>query len=170
MFKTGDYVVHKADGLCRISAISTLDIPDGDSEKEYYYLIPAASPSSKIYVAVGTGESSMREPITRDEAEELIDSLPMMDVIPVQNEKQRASAYSEALTQNNCEALFRLVKTTYGRKAERVAKGRAATSMDEHFLKSAEAALYSELAYVLGINASNITSYIEERLVGNAMQ
>ena len=164
MYKAGDFVVHKIDGLCRISEISTLDMPDSDSSTEYYFLVPTESPSSKIYVAVGSGESSLREPISHDEAVQLIDSLPEIEQLPVPNEKLRQSAYNQALIQNDCQTLFSLIKTTYARKAERLSRGRSATSMDERFLKSAEKALYSELSYALGMKPDKITDYITSRL------
>ena len=164
MFKTGDYVVHRADGLCLITNISTLDIPDCDKEKQYYYLTPTDSPNSRVYVAVGSGDTSLREPISESEALELIDSIPTLDCITVENEKQRSSAYSRALVQNDCHELFRLLKTTYERKAERVRRGRTATSVDEHFLKSATHALYGELSYALGINEDSIPELIQSRI------
>ncbi len=163
MFKTGDFVVHKADGLCRICDISTLSL-DSFDDTQYYFLEPIYSPSSKVYVAVGQGENTMREPITRKEAEKLIDSIPDISELSIENEKLRQNAYSQALVKNDCQELFRLIKTTYYRKAERIAKGRTATTVDEHFLKSAENALYSELSYVLGIDADNVVGYIEEKL------
>ena len=163
MFNTGDYVVHKNDGLCKITEISTLNIPDCDNEKQYYFLTPIDSPNSRIYVAVGSGDSSLRAPISEDEALELIDSFPSLDTLSVENEKQRQNAYSAALIQNDCEQLLRLIKTTSIRKAERVSKGRSATSVDEHFLKSARKALYSELSYVLGIQEDSMPDFIQAR-------
>lgn len=164
MFKTGDYVVHKNDGLCVITDISTLDIPDCDKTKKYYFLTPKDCPSSRIYVAVGSGDSSLRTPISESDALALIDSIPELDEITVENEKQRQHAYSQALVQNNCVELFRLIKTTYERKRERVRKGRSATTVDEHFLKSARHALYSELSYALGVDEDNMTEFIDARI------
>ena len=164
MFNTGDYVVHRNDGLCQITEISTLNIPDCDHEKKYYFLTPTDSPNSRIYVAVGSGDASLRTPISEDEALELIDSFPSLDTLSVENEKQRQNAYSKALVQNDCEQLLRLIKTTATRKAERVRKGRTATSVDEHFLKSARRALYSELSYVLGVQEDSMTEFIQARV------
>ena len=164
MYKTGDYVVHKVDGLCKITDISVLDIPDCDNTKKYYYLIPTESPSSKIYVAVGTGEASLRDPLTEKEALDVIDSYNDLDEISVESEKNRQSAYSEALVQNDAKELLRLIKTTRTRKTERLKKGRTATTVDEHFLKSAEHALYGELKYVLGIEDNNMVDFIKARI------
>ena len=58
---------------------------------------------------------------------------------------------------------MRLIKTTRTRKSERLKKGRAATTVDEHFLKSAEHALYGELAYVLGVEG-NMVDFIKARI------
>ena len=164
MYNTGDYVVHKNDGLCRITEISTLDIPECDNQKKYYFLTPTDSPNSRIYVAVGSGDASLRTPISENEALELIDSFPSLDTLSIENEKQRQHAYSAALVQNDCEQLLRLIKTTSIRKEERVRKGRSATSVDEHFLKSARRALYSELSYVLGIQEDSMIDFIQARV------
>ncbi|SKB50495.1 transcriptional regulator, CarD family [Lachnospiraceae bacterium] len=164
MYKTGDFVVHKVDGLCRITDISSLDIPDCDKTKQYYYLIPTECPTSKIYVAVGSGDASLRDPVTHDEALSLIDSIPDLDEIDVENEKYRQKEYNKALVQNDAKELFRLIKTTHMRKLARLSKGRSATSVDEHFLRSAEHALYSELSYALGIEEDEMSDFIEARL------
>ncbi|MBO6148473.1 MAG: CarD family transcriptional regulator [Lachnospiraceae bacterium] len=164
MYNVGDYVVHKVDGLCQISEISSLDIPDVDQTKQYYFLIPTLSPASKIYVAVGTGESSLRDPVTHDEALALIDSIPELPELSVDNEKTRQNTYNQALAQNDVKELFRLIKTTYSRKQDRLSKGRTATSMDEHFLKSAQHALFSELSYALGMESDSMDEFIEKRL------
>lgn len=164
MYKTGDYVVHTADGLCLITNISTLDIPDCDKEKKYYFLTPTDSPNSRVYVAVGSGDKSLREPISEREALELIDSIPTIDEITVENEKQRSSEYCKALVTNDCHELIRLLKTTYERKAQRVRRGRSATSVDEHYLKSATHALYGELSYALGVQEDTIPELIQSRI------
>ncbi len=165
MYKTGDYVVHKVDGLCKITDISGLDIPDCDNDIKYYYLIPTESPASKVYVAVGSGEASLRDPLTEKEALDVIDSYNELDEISVESEKNRQNAYSQALVQNDATELMRLIKTTLKRKNERLKKGRTATTVDEHFLKSAEHALYGELAYALGIESgNNMVDFIKARI------
>lgn len=164
MYKTGDFVVHKVDGLCQITNISSLDIPDCDHNKQYYYLIPTDCPTSKIYVAVGSGDATLREPVTHDEALDLIDSIPELDEISVENEKNRQSEYNKALVQNDARELCRLLKTTHARKEARIRKGRTATSVDEHFLRSAEHALFSELSYALGVDEKEMNEFIEDRL------
>ena len=81
-----------------------------------------------------------------------------------ENEKNRQNAYSAALVQNDAKELMRLIKTTLTRKNERLKKGRTATTVDEHFLKSAEHALYGELAYALGIEGGNMVEFIKARI------
>ncbi len=164
MYKTGDFVVHKIDGLCRITDISSLDIPDCDQKKQYYYLIPTDCPTSKIYVAVGSGDASLRFPVSHDEALNLIDSIPDLDEIDVENEKNRQKEYTKVLALNDARELCRLIKTTLARREERLRKGRAATSVDEHFLRSAEHALFSELSYALGVDEEDMSDFIESRL------
>lgn len=166
MYKIGDYVIHKARGLCRIENISTLDFDYVDKERLYYLMIPTAGAAARIYVPVESGDTVLREPITKAEALKLIDDLPGMKDLKIEVEKQRENIYRDAIKEDDCRALFSVIKTTYRRRADRMAQGRKGTAIDERYMKSAEDVLYSELSYSLKIDRAEVADFITQR-IGN---
>ncbi len=164
MYQIGEYVIHRADGLCKITDISTPTLTNIEEGKKYYFLIPQSNPRSKVYVAVGSGEDSIRRPLSHDEALELIDSLPEIGNITVENEKLRERTYNHALVKNDCSELFRLIKTTTERNKQRHEKGHMGTAVDESYLKAARKVLYSELSFALGIQPGDVTEFIDSRI------
>ena len=164
MYNTGDFVVHGRDGLCEITEISSMDLIGEGNERDYYILVPVNNPKSRIYVPVGTGETTLRAPLTEKEALEIIDELPSIEALRIENEKTREKDYNSAIIKNDCVELFKLIKTTYTRNMERRAKGHTATAIDESYYKTAVKALHSELGYALGIGAEEMENFIEQRL------
>ncbi len=164
MYNTGEFVVHGRDGLCEITAIESMDLIGEGNERDYYILVPVTNTKSRIYVPVGSGENKLRAPLTEKEALKIIDELPEIEALPIENEKTREKDYNTAIIKNDCLELFKLIKTTYTRNMERREKGHTATAIDESYYKTAVKALHSELGYALGINAEDMEGFIEKRL------
>ena len=87
-----------------------------------------------------------------------------MDLIWVENEKQRELTYKECLKQNTCEDYVRIIKTLYLRKQDRLSKGQKVIGLDERYLKQAEEFLYGELSIALGIKKEEVQAYITEEI------
>lgn len=167
MYSIGDYVIHKSRGLCRIVDIATLDFDDVDRNRLYYFMIPEGSTSSRIYVPVESAEAAFRKPITREAALKLIDELPYLDDVKIEIEKQRENIYKDAIKDDDCRELFRLIRTTHRRRADRMAHGRKSTAIDERYMKAAEDVLYGELSYSLKVDRKDIDKFITQRLEGS---
>ena len=164
MYGIGDYVIHRTRGLCRIVDISTLDFDEVDKDRLYYFMVPDGSTSSRIYVPVESAEAVFRDPISKEEALKLIDELPYLDDVKIEIEKQRENIYKDAIKDDDCRELFRLIRTTYRRRADRIAHGRKSTAVDERYMKAAEDVLYGELSYSLEIDRKQVAEYISQRL------
>ena len=85
-----------------------------------------------------------------------------MELVWLENDKQRESTYKEYLSNNSCEDCVRIIKTLYLRKQDRLSKGQKIISLDERYLKQAEDFLYGELAVALGIEKQEVQAYITE--------
>lgn len=164
MFNIGEYVVYGTVGVCTVEDITTLDMRDVPKEKKYYVLVPLSTKSNRIFAPVDHTKVPMRKIITKDEAIKLIDSMPELEDIQIDNPKLTDAIYKETLKTCEVIAYARVIKTLYKFNKKRVEQGKKITASGEKFLRIAEDALYSELAIVLSIERNDVPKYIGERI------
>lgn len=164
MYKVGDCVVKADTGICRITDIVYLDGTDVDKNKKYYLLVPFSDDKMKIYVPVDSIVSNLRRAISCSEAWNMIEDIPKIDAVHIENEKQREQKYKEAIRSCEPEQWISIIKTMYFRKQKRSIQGKKNTAMDEHYFKVAEKYLYSELAYAIGKNESEMSQLIADTI------
>lgn len=164
MFEVGEYIVYGSKGVCQIEGITHLDISGADKERVYYVLAPVGDPSGKIYAPTDNQKIAMRRVITKEEADQLIKELPKIEMLWVQDEKQRENKYKEALRTCDYRAWVSIVKTLHFRMKERTAQGKKVTALDEKYMRMAENELYSELSLSLGIPKNEMEGYIKTQL------
>ena len=128
MFKIGDYVAHYKEGVCEVMSIGKLDISCSDKKKEYYTLKPLYDAGGTLYTPVENEKRQIREVITSEEAQALIDDMLNIETIGVTDEKRRELFYREALLRNECRDWIAIIKTSYMRKMKRIALGKKAIS------------------------------------------
>ena len=102
----------------------------------------------------------MRAVLTKEEADVLIENIPVIEELWVGNDKLREEKYKETMRSCDCRDWIKIIKTLYMRKKERIAQGKKTTAMDEKYLRMAEENLYSELSFVLGIPKEQMEGYI----------
>lgn len=137
---------------------------DVDKNKKYYLLVPFSDDKMKIYVPVDSTVSNLRKVISCNEAWNMIESIPKIDAVQIENEKQREQKYKEALGSCDPEQWISIIKTMYFRKQKRNIQGKKNTAMDERYFKLAEKYLYSELAYAIGKNESEMSQLIADTI------
>ena len=159
-YEIGDYVMKPMTGVCRIDQIMSLDMDGVSREKLYYLLVPMNEQHEKIYVPVETADFSMRKCISQEEARKLIEEIPQIEVIWIDNEKMREQQYKEAVKKNDPYALVSVIKMTYQRKKARLEQGKKSTAADERYFQTVENLLYAELGLALGKPANEISHLI----------
>lgn len=164
MFQKGDYVVCGNKGVCTVEDITTLDISGVDKAKLYYILKPQYIAASTVYVPVDSGATSMRAILTKNEAQELVNSIPQLPSLEIQNEKLVEQEYRVCMRSNKCSEWVKLIKTIYCRKQKRLEAGRKETSVDSKYFKLAEDNLYGELAVALDMPKEAVCQYIADKL------
>lgn len=164
MFKKGEYVVCGNNGICKVMDVTTLNMAGAPKERLYYILKPVYAEASTVYIPVDNHKVALRAALSAEDAHALIEKIPSLDLVWVENEKQRELTYKECLRQNTCEEYVRIIKTLYLRKQERLAKGQKIIGLDERYLKQAEDFLYGELAVALGIEKKGVEEYITEEI------
>ena len=160
MFEIGDYVIYKNNGVCEVR--DTIYMGNGKEARRYYVLFPVKEKDAKIYTPVDNNSSVMRKIITKNNVMSLIRMIPDIEPLCIEDEKKRESIYKEVIRTCDCRELVSLIKTIWIRNKERHAKGMKSTVIDERYFKKAENNLYSELAIAIGIDQSDVPSYIAE--------
>lgn len=164
MFQVNDYIIYGESGVCLIAAITTPPISGVDKDKNYYVLHPCNTLGKTIYTPIDNDKVSMRKILTKLEAEKVINRIPFLDSIWIDNEKFREGIYKKEMRTYNCEAWIKIIKTLYLRKAERKAEGKVLTATDEKYSKAAESFLYKELSLSLGITLEEAKTLIEGKI------
>ena len=107
----------------------------------------------------------LRGIITREEAERLIDEIPSIETLSIENEKFREDSYKKCIRTCECRDLLRIIKTIYVRKqAKYYLMAKKQPTTDERYLKLAEDHLYSEFSMLLDIPKEHMADYIEQRV------
>lgn len=162
MYKIGECIIYGNNGVCKVDSICTMG--SGKDVQDYYCLIPASDSSGKIFTPINNDKVIMRRVLSKEEAMALIESIPDIEQLNIEDEKQRESGYKQAIHSCDCRELVRVIKTMYFRKKERLAKGMKSTVIDDRYLKEAENNLYSELALAMGKDKSEIPEYVIGRI------
>jgi len=162
MFEKGNFVINTTNGICEIKDIVTMNM--SGTNKDYYLLVPLAEKTAKIYIPVDSAGKRIRLVMQETDAWNLIKEIKNVHETYIENDKEREKVYKEALSSGDPIRLVGIIKTLFLRKKERIDAGKKNTALDEKYFKLAETQLHSELAFVLGVDRSNITELIASNL------
>ncbi len=165
MFKVGDYVMYKTEGVCKIEQITTMDnFPKDKQKKLYYVLSPIKDAGLKIYSAVDNTMIPRRPIMSEQEARNMVEAMADIPELEIENEKYREEHYKKALKSCDCREWIRIVKTIYLRRQGRFAEGKKSTAIDDHYQKSAEELLLEELSVSMNMSKEEVEQYIKSHM------
>lgn len=164
MFEIGEYIVYGNTGVCKVAETSTMAVPGTKTDKLYYTLEPVYDKGCRLFTPVDNQKVKMRPVLTKKEADELIGKIKEIELLWVNDEKNREQIYKDAIRTCNCVEWVRIIKTLYLRKQSRLAEGKKVTSSDAKYLHMAEESLYGELSIVMGIPKDEMEKYITSRV------
>lgn len=166
MYHPGDMIIYGGEGVCRVDAVGTPEIPGTDPGKTYYTLSPLYR-TGKVFIPTDTAVF-MRPVISRPEAEELVRRIPEIQASIYENRNLRLlnEHYQEILQSHSCEDMLLLIKGVYAKRKEVQAQGKKPGLVDERYMKRAEELLYGELAVALDIPKDEVCSYIAQVIEG----
>ncbi len=162
MFQIGEMIVCDHNGVCRVLAVT--EMPALREGVLYYELEPVYSKGSRIYVPVDTEKLVMRRVSTAEEGEALLDEIPQIETIGIENEKKREEQYREVARRYDCRGWVRIIKTVHMRRKSRGLEGKKITYVDEKYMKLAEENLYGEISIPLKIEKDRVGEYIRSRV------
>lgn len=119
---------------------------------------------SVIYAPVEIKGTVVRAVMNREEALELIDSIPNIEELWIRDEKSRENSYKDAIKGCDSRELVRIIKTIYTRGRSRMAEGKKITVADNKYFKLAEENLYGELAVSLSMSRDEAKDFVTEHV------
>lgn len=152
MYKVGDVVVYKRD-VCRINEIKEKYFKNTD-----YYVMSLIDDDSLV-INIPVDNSDIRNVISKKGALELINKMPDIKIIDIQD-KNIENEYKSLLYTQKIEDLVSIIKSSYLRNNERVANNKKVSEKDENYFNKAEKFLYNELSVSLNMSYDETKEYI----------
>lgn len=165
MFQEGEYIIYRNTGVCKVAKIDVPDdFPAAASNVLYYHLAPIHG-SGIIYIPVDS-KVFMRPVITKEQAMELISTIPSIKEFPDYCKDQRALAehYKAQLQTHDCTVLIQLIKNIHCKNQELNARGKTVGKTDIQYMKQAENFLHEELSIALDIPFDEVPTYIRKQI------
>ncbi len=164
MYELGDLIIYGRTGVCVVEDICSKRL-SGEKEDRLFYTLKPLYQKCEISTPVDSKVFS-RPVISRQEAEELIASLPKLEAEPYHNRNlnQLRDYYRQRIESFDCRELALLGISIHRKKLEAESVKRKLGAVDERFMKEAEDLLFGELAAVLDIERSDVGGYIKSAL------
>ena len=163
MFSIGDLVIYGNNGVCQVMGVSAPHLMGAADDRLYYELKPYQK-DGRIMTPVENQKIPMRPILNEQEANQLIEEIPDIEMLWIENDKVREAQYKECIRSADCRQWISIIKTLYNRRLERQRQGKRMTATDERYLKQAEEYLYSELSIPLGLPKEKVEDFIIDNI------
>lgn len=160
MFKIGDLILYSSHGICRVDDIC--DMTYLGTTKKCYVLHPMKDSKLTISTPVDNDKVTMLELLSRNEAEEILESfkLPGMEWIDIDN--QRSEMYSDIVKKGKRKEIAMIVNSLIRKKKDMESRGKRFWEKDRRMLTSIENVLFEELAFSLNSTSEEIEKKVNE--------
>lgn len=156
MLNIGECVIYGSHGLCKVRDILVPSFLERGKEKQYYMMISAVDAGSVLYVPVDGAEDKIREVMSADYAEGLMDEIEEIEEVELPEGKKAEATILEIIKHNVADEMMGLVKSLRKIKAIREAEGKKFATLNEKYLNIAEKLLYTEMAFSLQTEKDDI--------------
>lgn len=164
MYKKGDYIVYGSNGPCLVVDVTRLSIPGCDKKRKYYVLRPVNSDRSMIYSPVDNDKVTIREVMSKEEAEKVLAEIPEIDQITVKSEKFREEQYKDIIKGSDVKECIGMMKALISKRKKRISQGRKFTTVDERYLRETNDILSNELSIALGQDKETAEALLREKM------
>ena len=103
--------------------------------------------------------------MTMEQLDQLLCSEEVRQDSWIADENQRKQHYRELITSGDRLSLLRMVRSLHRHKEQQREAGKKFHLSDENFLRDAERLLNSEFSMILGIDAKEVGTYIQSKLL-----
>ncbi len=155
MFKIGDSVVYRSEGVCVVSDIRSESFGGIGKSEEYYILTPVNDKKSTVFVPVNNERltSMMRRLLNADELSTVIDGLRDERIEWVSDSRARSNVFREMLSSGDRRQLIILLNTVSERVDALREAGKKVGSTEANAYMKAERLLYEEFAATTDIQS-----------------
>ena len=164
MLNIGECVIYGSHGLCRIEDVLVPSFLERGKEKEYYQMVSAVDAGSVLYVPVEGAEDKVRDYLSAEDAEELIEDIEVSPELHLPDGKKAEPEIKDIIKRNIADEMMSLVKSLHKIKAVRESEGKKFASTSEKYLNIAEKLLYTELAFSLKSEKDEIKRRVLDEL------
>lgn len=164
MFKIGDTVTYKNEGVCSIFEIAERDF--SGTRAKYYVLRPIYKETTRLYVPVDNEflTSKMKRVLSRREIDDIIEQIKNSPAIWMTNPDDRRQYYKELVASGNKGEIFSTVIGIKKKLNSANKKEKKPHIFDLQFMKDNEKIIIEEFALALGVKPSEALEYIEKKL------
>ncbi len=148
MFKIGEYVSYRSEGVCIVKDVRTECFGVLGKSEEYYILAPLRDMNSILYVPVGNKllTDKMQRLLSADEICSLARELADRRLEWISESRARGNAFKELVASGDRNSLILLVNTLSEHMAKLEAEGKKQTLGDETVYKKAKKLLLDEFS------------------------
>lgn len=163
MFKIGEKIVNRSGKVCEVVNIEEADY--GVGLKTYYVLSPCFTNNNSLVLHTPVEqESTLRKVMNKDDVEQLILSIPDIEVIWITNPKIRKTKFKELYTSGEPKEILRLIKSFVKKKDEFKNDKKTLSFTDENFLTEIKTNLYYEISLALNLSFEQVDELISNKL------
>lgn len=168
MYSAGEIVIYGTQGVCRVKEISVMKF--GGNSGEYYILSPMADPRSVVYVPTDKPAltAKLRPVLERGEIDRLIADTAKEKLDWIVNDNERKEYCDKVIKGGDRVEILRLMEMLYLRREELKDQKKHFHNVDAQYLKTAERMLHNEIAYVVGIEPTEVAEYIRSRMAAES--
>ena len=161
--KIGDVVHYGAHGVCEVCGRE--DRRFGGEDREYFTLRPTGGENILLYLPKNAEPEKVRlRPLmSRQEIMALLDRTRRAPAEWINDSKTRRETFTKVLHRGDADELIRMLKCIHLHK-ETLPQGKQLPMSDQEMQQAAQRQLYSELAYVLRIDESQVLPFILEQV------
>ena len=159
MYKSNDYLVYKKD-VCKVREVKKNKMNGLD----YYILVPINDNSLIIDVPADNRMGYIRDIISKEEAEKLINNIPNIEPLKNIEDKYIENTYKDLIYNGTKEDLIKIIKTAYLRNEERINNKKKISDKDLNYFNKAEQYLYNELSIALNMTFDETKEYVVNKV------
>ncbi|CEP48182.1 CarD family transcriptional regulator [Paraclostridium sordellii] len=159
MFNVDDYIMYGMTGVCKVVDITNEKFINGEKRK-YYVLNPIYNNDTTIRVPLDNDKIPMRKVISKGDMTSLINDIPNMEILWIDDEKKRMAQFETMLKSGQCEELIKLIKNIKFSKKYARSNDKKLYKSDKDIMKEAKRLLTEEVAIILDIYPKEANSYI----------
>ena len=155
MFKIGDYVSYRSEGVCKISDIRKENFGSSDGTT-YYILAPVNDPKSTLFVPTDNERliAMMRPLLSAEEISALCEKLRSERMDWVEENRMRNNVFREILAEGDRRKLIVLLNTVTERIEAQIAMGKRALGTDQNAANRAIQLLLEEFSATTDLSSA----------------